>query len=491
MGDPLMTTSRRFIFSRSVGQLAACVALAACTPDIPDEAPPAIVEMSFDPSGEPALAYEPTALVINPTTGLIDFSLAGVDVPGVPEDTAMPVDPAACQEQTELSVAQCELYQYLERLDGFPTLTTAKTPVAGALDTASIEVPDDLFVFDAVHGETLTELDVTLDEEHGALAFEPATGWDIGATYVVGVRGYADGITGADGEQVVSSLIYSLLKLERSLTCDATTAESVDVRCEFYALFATDPRFAALPPAERQEAIGATLLDLEQLRLLYRGELPDVPLDAWTTLEEAAAMPRDEVAILWTFPTHTSSVFELDPTKGLVPHVTGPSELRVGFKGSVDAATLSAFGAANPGGTVVLINATQVATDLAAGLPEFDVAVDGQELVLTTLAPLAVGDQYILVLSNEIHDDEGEPTVPSPITVLLRTRGALVDDDQHSLVDGVPDADAVELEAGRTELSEFLDDPLVKALSTTEARPDGITRELIAYLFAFQVEVQP
>jgi hypothetical protein len=486
-----MTTSRRFIFSHAVGLLAVGVALAGCTPDIPDEAPPAIVEMSFDPSAEPALAYEPTVLVINSETGLIDFSLAGVDVPGVPEDGAMPVDPAACQDQSELSVAQCELYQYLERLDGFPTLTTAKTPVAGALDADSIEVPDDLFVFDAVRGQALTELGVTPDEEHHVLAFEPATGWDIGATYVVGVRGYANGIQGVGGEQVVSSLIYSLLKLERSLTCGATTAKAVDVRCEFYELFATDPRFAAMPLAERQEAIGATLIDLEQLRLLYRGELTDVPLDAWTTLEDEAAMPRDEVAILWTFPTHTNSVFELDPTKDLVPHVTGPSELRVGFKGTVDPATLSTFSAMDAGGTVVLINATQVATDVAAGLPAFDVALDGQELVLTTREPLAVGDQYIVVLSSEIHDENGEPTVPSPITVLLRTRGALVDDDGHSLVDGVPDADAAELEAGRAELSAFLDDPLVKALSTTEARPDGITRELIAYLFAFQVEAQP
>lgn len=486
-----MTTSRRFTFSRTVGQLAACVALVGCAPDIPDEAPPAIVEMSFDPTGEPALAYEPTALVISSETGLIDFSLAGVDVPGVPEDRAMPVDPEACQEQDELSVAQCELYQYLERLDGFPTLTTAKTPVAGPLDADSIKVPDDLFVFDAVRGQALTELGVTFDAEHEVLGFEPATGWDIGAQYVVGVRGYADGIAGAGGEQVVSSLIYSLLKLERSLTCDATTAETVDVRCEFYELFATDPRFAALPQAERQEAIGATLIDLEQLRLLYRGELPDVPLDAWTTLEDEAAMSRDEVAIVWTFPTHTSSVFELDPTKDLVPHVTGPSEIRVGFKGSVDPATLSAFSPLNAGGTVVLINATQAAADPLGGLPAFDVAVDGQELVLTTMAPLAVGDQYIVVLSSEIQDDEGRATVPSPITVLLRTRGALVDDDGHSVVDGLPDADAAELEAGRVELSELLDDPLVKSLSTTEARPDGITRELIAYLFAFEVEVQP
>jgi hypothetical protein len=81
--------------------------------------------------------------------------------------------------------------------------------------------------------------------------------------------------------------------------------------------------------------------------------------------------------------------------------------------------------------------------------------------------------------------------VPSPITVLLRTRGALVDDDGHSVVDGVPDADAAELEAGRAELAQVLDDPLVKTLSTTDARPDGLTRELIAYLFAFEAEVQP
>jgi hypothetical protein len=200
-----MTTSRRSSFSRTAGQLAMCVALAACAPDIPDESPPAIVEMSFDPTGEPALAYEPTALAINSTTGLIDFSLAGIDVPGVPEDRAEPVDPAACQEQAALSVAQCELYQYLERLDGFPTLATAKTPVAGPLDAASITVPDNLFVFDAVHGQAVPELKVTLDEEHEALAFEPAMGWDIGATYVVGVRGYANGIEGAGGEQVTPS----------------------------------------------------------------------------------------------------------------------------------------------------------------------------------------------------------------------------------------------------------------------------------------------
>src|SRR5678815_5212387 len=57
-------------------------------------------------------APQPTGLIINPGTGKIDFALAGTPLP---ED---------CSTQQVLTQAQCQFGQWLQTLNGFPTVTT-------------------------------------------------------------------------------------------------------------------------------------------------------------------------------------------------------------------------------------------------------------------------------------------------------------------------------------------------------------------------------
>jgi hypothetical protein len=204
-------------------------------------------------------------------------------------------------------------------------------------------------------------------------------------------------------------------------------------------------------------------------------------------------MRRDQVAIGWLFPVHTASVAELDPTRGLVPEITGPDVIRVALKGSLDASTLSAFSLQNPAGTVFLLNVDVLQENPLdpRALPPFAPSYADGEVVLTATDPgngFVPGATYALLLSDELSNENGAAIVPSPVTVLLRSRGVLVDEEGHSQVGGVSDADAAELEQGRLRFAALLDDPMIAAATVSEARPEGLTRERIAYLFGFAFE---
>src|SRR5262245_22793920 len=87
------------------------VLAAACVPDVGSNPTPA--SMEFDLTSKPPRAPQPTFLVVNPTTGHIDFSLANTPIP------------ADCSTQQALTLAQCEFDQFLQTLDGFPSVTPA------------------------------------------------------------------------------------------------------------------------------------------------------------------------------------------------------------------------------------------------------------------------------------------------------------------------------------------------------------------------------
>jgi hypothetical protein len=464
-----------------------------CTPDIPTDSVPSVVELQFDPSATPPKSYEPTALIVDPVTRKLDFSAAGVDVPA---------DIAGCQDWPADQIAQCEFYWYLEQLDGFPTLTPGKVPVSAPLDLATVTVPDNLFVYEFMHGTApVTDLTVSYDDAAGVLEFDPNHGWDIGGVYFVGVRGYAHGVKGVNGEEAVASIIYVLLKQDSSLTCGATTADEISEDCAYYSLFASDARFSGLPPAEQKAAIGATLLQLEALRATYKGLVPEfMPFNLWDQVETLGNMPPEEVAILWAFPIHSNPVVELNPDLGMVPEISGTNEVRFKAKGTLDPATLKPFAIGAGDGTVFLLNATAfLSNDLGNALPTFTVGYVDGDIVVTTDAPLIDGNTYIALLTNEITSTNGKPLVPSPGTVLLRTRGTLVDDiagcastppTAVSLVSGVSPALACQSEEGRLQFQALLDDDLVKSLTTTAARPNGLTREMVAYLYGFEYTAQ-
>lgn len=454
----------------------------ACMPDIPAQAPHSFVEFQFDP-GPADKTFQPTSLVINSSTGLIDLSMAGISVP--PSD-----HPSACAEQTALTVAQCEFYQYLQQLDGFPTLAGGQTPLSTAVDLSTVTLPDNLFVYDLNHQEMVDDIDVSFDAQSSTLHFDPSAGWNVGGSYVIGLRGYAHGIKSTHGDPSVASTIYVLLKSESSLTCGVTSPDAIDAGCEYYQLFSSDAMFAELSPSARHAAVGANLLQLEQLRQYYRGEDPYAPADLWKTLAGAGNLPKAEVAIGWFFPTHSASVVELNPQLGMVPHIISSREIRVAVKGNLRAETLRAFSLQDPAGNVFLLDVDKLVKNAVdpEALPPFSATyVDGQ-IVLTATDPkypFIDGDNYAVLLTSELTDVDGKPLVASPVTVFLRTRGALVDGNGKSQLDGVSDADAAELEQGRAQFAQLLDDPLIQSATISDARPSGLTREQLVYLYAF------
>ncbi len=436
----------------NVGLLACSLAFAAglpaCMPDVGTDLVPELME--FDPTT--GRVPEPIFLVQDPTNGKIDLGLAGVDVP---ED---------CSALEPLKIAECEFNQYLESLDGFPTLTPAKTPSSVKVDMELAK--ENVKVIDVTLGVEAKDLVLGYDEEKGYLTIDTAKGWNVGSKYVVAVRGYEQGLTGSEGEPLVASAVFHLLRQTDSLTCGAKSPEEVTKSCKYYAVL----------EGQSGENTGKDLAQLEAIRQYY------AMYGAFEAIEEAG-IPRDETVVAWGFSIHTSPVVELDPTKGLAPVIAGESELRVGYQGILDPATVSSWSMANNTGTVFLLNLTKLGAaspDLVGGLPAFEVAIDGKELVLTSAKPLEPGDMYGVIMTDGVKDPQGKGLVPSPVTVLLRASGPLVDEANKTTVPSVTDAQATELEAGRATLAVLLDNKLFSQLT-------GLARPNLAFVYALTV----
>jgi hypothetical protein len=191
------------------------------------------------------------------------------------------------------------------------------------------------------------------------------------------------------------------------------------------------------------------------------------------------------VAVLWGFPIHTSSVAELDPSAGLLPKVHGLDEVRVAVRGTVDPSTVSPFRLAVQFGSVVFMDLTAAAAgNNLAAFPAVAATYVAGEIVIKGQASFMAGHQYGIFLTRDIHDTSGAPLVPSPVSVLLRIRGALVDATGRSTISTIADADAVMLEAGRKQLATLFDNQSFASLT-------GLSREKLVYCFAFPFEVAP
>ncbi len=429
----------------------ACIAT-ACTPDIAQDRDTPET-MPFDPAADPPLLPQPTDLLINPTTGRIDFAVVGLHVP---DD---------CASQPNDALAQCEFYQYLEGLDGFPTDLSATAPVTAPVDLRTASVPDDLVVVDATRGKLVESIAASSDTATQSLAITPQGGWDVGTTYLFGIRGYAAGLRSEQGRMYVASVPYFLLKRDESLTCGAASAAQLDPSCPYVKLLEAPDKDAA--------SIFSDLSDLEGIRQLYAyGD------KLWSSLDAIGGLPKDEAATAWAFPTHSASVVELNPTLGMLPQVVDSATIRLGFKGTMDATTLSAFRLGAPGSVFLLDLTALAANDLVGGLPKFAVSVANHAISLAAEQPLADGHLIAILMTNAVTNAAGMPFVPAPLTVLLRARGPLVDAFGASLVDGVSDSDAVAAEAGRKDLAELLDNPTFASLT-------GLERESLVYVYAF------
>jgi hypothetical protein len=451
----------------------------ACTPSIAND--PVPDEMEFDTEVSPQRVPEPSGLIVNPTTGHLDFSLAGTPVP------------ADCTQAGAMPEAQCEFSTYLQSLDGYPTSAHARAPTtAAAIVPSTLTVGENVVVVDA-SGAPVTGIQAAFDPVARYVTIAPDAQrrrWTVGASYWLAIRGYASGLrsepadgTGslaatAAGSEIVASPTQFLLKQEFDLTCGVSTPGALTTQCATFELLDQPPRTPA--------AAAAAVFQLEQIRAAYKA------LGAWDRIA-AAGLPKEAVAILWGFPIHSGSVAELDPTAGIVPQVTGADEIHVGVQGSVDPATVTPFIVTKALGSVVVMDLTAAAAgDLLAGFPPVAASyvptsvgggdtVDGN-IVIKATAPFVPGHQYGIFLLNTLHNAAAAPLVPAPVSKLLTLRGALVDAGGHSTVSAVGDTDAASLEVGRQALAALFNDPTFSALT-------GISRDSLVYCYAFPFPV--
>jgi hypothetical protein len=432
---------------------------AACTPDIGSDPTPAVLE--FDPSATPPRVSEPTFALLNRATGKIDLGLAGIDVP------------ADCKNQAAMPEAQCEFNQYLESLDGFPTSAGARTPLSAVMDMETATVPQNVAVVDAGKQQPFTDVTVAFDGTTRYLQIAPKTAWPSGTFLWLGVRGYENGVR-ADGKPVVASVVYNLLKREKSaaagateneLTCGATAPADIPETCPYLALLAQQMS---------AEAARASLARLEQLRQAM------LTLRGWQLMEQVGGIPKAEAAMVWGFPIHSNPVIDLNPKAGLQPKIMAPDELRLAVNGDLDPATLT-VGGVGQSGTVYLLNLTALSGgNLPGGFVRMTASFTGGNLVLKTMAPLEKGQTYGIILTRGAKNTAGKGLVPPPVSVFLMARGSLIDAGGKSTVSTLADIEAMLLEVGRRQLAALLDDRTFMTFTQIE-------RANIGYLFAFEV----
>jgi hypothetical protein len=435
---------------RAVTMLAGlALAAAGCAPEIGSDPVPAA--MQWDPL--PPRVPSPSGLIVNPVTHRIDFSLAGVQVP------------SSCDAQTDMPEAACELDQWLQTLDGYPTTSPAIAPASAALDPASLTLGANVVALTGAGAPA--GVAVGFDASSDFLTIAPAAPWALGTWYWFAVRGYDGGVRTAAGTEVVGSPTMSLLKWNDPLDCGVSDPSALDRSCPAYDLLLSQATNSEDAPATARAGVE----QLQQAWLAYQ------TAGAWD-LVAAAGIPKAEVAVLWGFPTHTNSVAELSPP-ALVPAVTAPNTIAVAVHGPIDPASVVPFVVQKQAGTIVLMDLTAVATgDLVGGLPPIDATVAGGAIVITGQSAFPAGHTIGLFFTDGLRDPTGAPLVASPVSMLLTFQGALVDGAGHSYIPGVSDSDAAMLEAGRQQLAPLFDNATLGNLT-------GVKRGKLVYCFAF------
>jgi len=426
---------------------------AACTPDVGNDPVPEALE--FDTEASPPRVPQPTGLVVNPLTGHIDFALAG---------TPLPDD---CSQATTLSPAACEFNHYLETLDGFPTVSPAAAPATAKLTAESLGADETVVVVALRHPSAGVAFATGFDDASRSLVVKPLPSWELGETYFVGVRAYAEGVRASSGAEVVGSPTFALLKEDSSLTCGAATPAAIEPDC---------PAYELLSQSQPDSAARQNAFTLEAIRQSYANA------GVWERMAQAG-LPKHEMGVLFGFPVHTASVAEIDPTLNLVPVVAAPNEIRVAVHGPVDASTVSGFVVRERPGSVVVMDLTAAATgDLVGGFPRIEAQFTSGHVSITSSAAFTPSHQYGIFMTRAVTNPSGAPLVPAPISVLLTLRAPLLDANGHSQIASVSDADAAELEAGRQQLATLFDNPVFGPLT-------GLTREELVYCFAFRFEL--
>lgn len=470
--------------------VAATLAVAACSPSIPNTPPTPVIVARFDPSGTPSVVPSPNDLATNPATGLL----------------AVPI-PA------DASGADKAFYGWLNTLDGFPAAAGASTTFDGKLDAASVVAGTSVRVFDldasnAAVTTTVAYADRDDEAAPGVISVAaPAGGWTSGHRYAVAVIGGASGVKGADGRPVVGSATWSFLRLEHSLvTCDDLTSESCAPTTEIIPSNIKDDQAKRLADQTKSAIL------LETLRRKYKPAIDALIADG---------VARNDIAILWSFKIATNPTFEFNPAAS-PPKVPTPTnlilsngKLNIPIDPTASAAyqeftsdylnELNGFPTATPGQGTVLGSDVDGATVNSDTVLVFDVtgadlpgdptiAYDVATRHINVLPPAGGWGRgrtiAIAVLGGEdgVKGTNGLGIAASDAWALARSGSTLVDcatlgPDCHSVVKAAPisDLQAIGLEGLRRAYK-----PVLDALNAQH-----IPRDVVSGLWVFSTVDQP
>jgi hypothetical protein len=426
-----------------LGGPAAVLLLAGCVGDIPHQEAPAVVVAEFDPAAEPA------PLVPKPTDLAYDAAAGRLSVEVEPDD----------------SPAQADLATFLNALDGWPASMPAQATFLGALDPATIDART-VRVFD------ITDLAAPQPVEH-ALRFADAMAegtvlrvhpgllptWEPGRRYAVAVLGGGTGVRGATDEEVVSSPAFWFF---RSPDPVATCTDQLALTgCRSVTDLIDD----------------ADVADLEEIRR-DNAEVFDAL--------GSAGVARDDIAVAWSFRTSTRTVVPFDPsvddvhfpndyyladdeTQLAVPAPDGSTPAAQAFLARVnllDGYSLTGSGWMRFVGPLDGRHTNLTPTSLLfldaddeLDMPLVERAWDEarNEVVLAPYRALRSHTRYAAVATDYLEDIDGNRIISSHVWAILKSTNPAADAEGRSLLDGVSDEDARDLEEGRQDYQELFD----------------------------------
>jgi len=244
--------------------ISALFAVCACSLDL--EETPRVIHARFDPDED--VVPMPNDLLRDDDAGLLDIPL----------------------DDEDLTDAEIELYAHLNQMDGWPSTYQAKVEFSGSISEDTIN-PDTVQIWEwgpdparvsEVHGATASAGQELLIDP-------PENGWKPGHEYVIFIRGGENGVLGRLGEKVVADTAFYFLRLEEKLEDPGNQRA-----------FPGDTR------AERLE----TARDLEEIR---------VELVPYFDFFESVGIPRQDIAILWTFTVTKHSELAMDEATERMP----------------------------------------------------------------------------------------------------------------------------------------------------------------------------
>ena len=477
------------------------VLLGACAPDITsDPAPPATIIVEFDPAAAVPVVPLPNDLALR--TGLI----------------VVPPSPTDSPAQKEFNE------QYLGKLNGFPYESNASVTVSGDLKPESVNAKT-VLAFDVTNPAAPAPVVIAPTYANKKITIPPPAGnWLRAHKYAIATIGGANGLRGAQDQNVVGSQTWTLVASRNPLV----TCPNGDLKSP-----ACEPAVDIIPstetdPAAKLKDETAKGLQLEQLRLLYKPVL------------DALAIPRGDVPIVWTFSIVDAGEMTFDPANKVIPF---PNDLvRTGPKGTVQLPhpktgavmtpadcqttdssillvcglnTLDGFSTLAPlisensdkagaldQGTIDAASLTPASVGLAKlatkAPPEIQTTpkwtpclncqssakADGtpqtspQQLQWKFDAPLDESTTYFAYVSSAVKDSAGKAVIANPVFALVRSSEPLVDAAGKSTVTLITDDQAKQLEPVRAAFKPAFDFLVTK----------GVARADLALAFPFTTQ---